>query len=108
MCSQPQWPDLDADPYLLNVANGTLDLRTLELRPHAPADRITKLCRGAYREDAESALWQEFLARILPDAKVRAFVQRLIGLSLLGKVKEHVLPIFTGEARTGRAPRIWL
>ena len=32
--------DLDADPYLLNVANGTLDLRTFELRPHDPADRL--------------------------------------------------------------------
>ncbi|WP_193431174.1 hypothetical protein, partial [Mycobacterium tuberculosis] len=32
----------------LNVANGTLDLHTLKLRPHAPADRITKICRGAY------------------------------------------------------------
>ncbi|GFG65420.1 hypothetical protein MKUB_29100 [Mycobacterium kubicae] len=40
--------DLDADPYLLNTANGTLDLRTQELRPHNPADRITKVCRGAY------------------------------------------------------------
>jgi putative DNA primase/helicase len=34
--------DLDADPYLLNVANGTLDLRTMELPPHDPADRMTK------------------------------------------------------------------
>jgi putative DNA primase/helicase len=94
--------DLDADPYLLNVANGTLDLRTLELRPHAPTDRITKLCRGAYRKDAESELWQGFLARILPDTQVRAFVQRLIGLSLLGRVKEHVLPIFTGDGANGK------
>jgi hypothetical protein len=28
--------DLDTDPYLLNVANGTLDLRTGRLRPHSP------------------------------------------------------------------------
>src|SRR5699024_12253451 len=33
--------DLDADPYLFNCANGTLDLRTRTLRPHDPADRIT-------------------------------------------------------------------
>jgi putative DNA primase/helicase len=35
--------DLDADNYLLNCQNGTLDLRTLEFRPHNPADRITKI-----------------------------------------------------------------
>ena len=28
--------DLDADPWLLNVANGTVDLRTGDLRPHDP------------------------------------------------------------------------
>ena len=31
--------DVDADPLLLNVANGTLDLHSLELSPHSPADR---------------------------------------------------------------------
>lgn len=94
---------LDADPYLLNVANGTLDLHDLTLRPHSPGDRITKVCRGAYRPDAAAPTWQAFLGRVLPDAEVRGFVQRLAGLSLLGKVGEHVLPIFTGTGRNGKS-----
>lgn len=44
--------DLDADPWLFNVANGTLDLRTMELGEHDPADRITKVTLGAYDPDA--------------------------------------------------------
>ena len=44
--------DLDADPWLFNCANGTLDLRTMELRDHDPADRITKVANAAYRPDA--------------------------------------------------------
>jgi len=95
--------DLDADPYLLNVANGTLDLRTLELRPHNPADRITKVCRGAYRSDAESPLWEAFLGRIQPDAEVRGFLRRLTGVGLLGEVREHVLPIWTGTGANGKS-----
>ena len=94
--------DLDADPYLPNVANGTLDLRTIELRPHDPTDRITKVCRGAYAPDAESPAWEAFLARVLPDETVRRFVQRLIGVSLLGAVREHVLAILTGEGANGK------
>lgn len=94
--------DLDADPYLLNVANGTLDLRTLQLRPHDPADRITKVTGAAYDPDARSELWEAFLARVLPDAEVRAFVQRYAGLGLLGKVVEHMLAIFTGTGRNGK------
>ena len=95
--------DLDADPYLLNVANGVLDLRTRELRPHTAAERITKVCRGAYRPDAQAPIWEAFLARVLPDAEVRGFVQRLVGVGLLGAVREHVLPIWTGTGANGKS-----
>jgi putative DNA primase/helicase len=94
--------DLDADPFLLNVANGTLDLRTLELRPHDPQDRITKVAGGAYTPDVTGATWYGFLRRVLPDETVRAYLQRLIGLALLGEVREHVLPIWTGTGRNGK------
>lgn len=95
--------DIDADPYLLNVANGTLDLHTLQLRPHSPADRITKVSRGAYTADAQAPIWTAFLARVLPDADVRAFMQRLAGLSLIGDVREHILPILTGTGANGKS-----
>lgn len=95
--------DLDADPFILNVENGALDLRTLELRDHRPADHITKVCRGAYRPGAEVLLWQEFLSRVLPDEAVRGFVQRLAGVGLLGTVREHVLAILTGVGANGKS-----
>ena len=63
--------DLDADPYLLNVANGTLDLRTMDLRKHDAADRITKVTRGAYDSQAPAPSWSAFLTRVLPDEWVR-------------------------------------
>jgi len=94
---------LDADPYLLNVANGTLDLRTAELRQQRPADRITKLCRAAYHPDAESELWRAFLVRVLPDESVRGFLQRLVGVGVLGEVREHLLPILTGKGANGKS-----
>jgi len=94
--------DLDADPYLLNVANGTLDLRTRHLHPHSPADRITKVTRASYVPDAPTVTWGTFLAQVLPDAEVREFVQRLTGVGLLGLVVEHVLPILTGTGANGK------
>ncbi|HET7386139.1 MAG TPA: phage/plasmid primase, P4 family [Nocardioidaceae bacterium] len=94
--------DLDADPYLLNVANGTLDLHTFELAEHDPADRITKVTTGAYDEAASGPLWSAHLERVLPDAEVREFLQRLAGVGLLGVVVEHVLGILTGEGRNGK------
>lgn len=94
--------DLDTDPWLLNCANGTLDLHTLRLRPASPADRITKVCRGAYRADTAAPVWDAFLTTVLPDQDVRGFVQRLTGLALLGEVREHILPIFTGRGANGK------
>lgn len=93
---------VDADPWMLNCANGTLDLQTRTLRPHDPADRITKICRGTYRPDVSAPTWDDFLARVLPDEDVRAFVARLAGLALLGEVREHILPIFTGVGANGK------
>ncbi|MBT1002635.1 hypothetical protein KIH31_08470 [Paenarthrobacter sp. DKR-5] len=95
--------DLDADPYLLNVANGTLDLRTGELRPHDPADNITKLAAAAYDPDAPSKTWDAFLARSLPDEAVRGFLQRFIGQALVGLTLEHLLAILTGTGRNGKS-----
>jgi len=94
--------DLDADPYLLNAANATLDLRTRELRPHDPADRITKVTNAAYVPGAPMGAWCTFLAQVLPDTEVREFVQRLVGVGLLGLVVEHVLAIFTGTGANGK------
>ena len=95
--------DLDADPYLFNVATGTLDLRTSGTRPQAPADRLTKVARGAYHPDTTSTPWQAFLARVLPDADVRAFLRRYVGVGLLGAVREHKLVIGTGVGANGKS-----
>lgn len=94
--------DLDPDPYLLNVANGTLDLRTMERRDHDPHDRITKVTRGAYNPNAPARAWPTFLGQVLPDDQVRAYLQRVAGLALLGKVAEHILPILTGTGANGK------
>lgn len=94
--------DLDADPYLLTVANGTLDLHTFELKPFSTVDRITKLCNGAYDDAAATPVWDAFLSKVLPAEDVRRFVQRLAGLALLGEVREHILLILNGTGRNGK------
>jgi len=94
--------DLDADPYLLNTATGTLDLRTMQTGPHNPRDRITRVTSAGVDLHASGAAWEAFLARVLPDEDVRAFLQRYVGLGLCGAVLEHVLCILTGTGRNGK------
>jgi len=94
--------DLDPDPYLLNCRNGTLDLRTFDLRPQDPGDRITKVTGAEYDPDATGANWEAFLARSLPSEDVRGFLARYVGLGVCGRVLEHVLAILTGAGRNGK------
>ncbi|MCU1591675.1 MAG: phage/plasmid primase family C-domain protein [Frankiales bacterium] len=94
---------LDADPYLFNTASGTLDLRTGMVRPHDPADLLTKVAGCGYDPAARSETFDRFLAEILPDPTMRAFVARLFGHALVGRVIEHLLPILTGVGQNGKS-----
>jgi putative DNA primase/helicase len=46
--------ELDTDPMLLNVENGTIELRNGALRPHRPEDLITKLAPVEFNPAAQA------------------------------------------------------
>ncbi|MER7969683.1 phage/plasmid primase, P4 family [Streptomyces sp. NPDC096080] len=92
---------LDADAYLFNTPSGTVDLRSGDVLPNDREHLITKVAGGKAGGPAYDE-WETFLKRILPDEDVRAFVQRLFGYAMLGKVTEHVMPIFTGTGANGK------
>jgi putative DNA primase/helicase len=95
--------DLDRDPDLFNVENGTIDLRTGRLLPHDPADLITKLAPVAFDPAAPAPRWRAFLEQVIPDAEVRAYLQRAVGYSLTGSVTEHCLLFLYGTGRNGKS-----
>jgi putative DNA primase/helicase len=61
--------DLDADPFLLNCTNGTLDLRTGELHPHDPADLLTKMTGAPYQPGAAGPEFTKFLEKVQPGSR---------------------------------------
>lgn len=93
--------DVDGHPTLINLPGGTLDLDTVQIRPHERDDLITKVT-NADPGIAGQKVWDDFILRILPDKDVRDFVQRLLGQSLLGQVLDQHLPIFTGTGANGK------
>lgn len=101
----PILPDqLDRDPWLLNVENGTLDLRTGELREHRRGDLITKLCPVAFDLAAGCPTWLGFLDRIFDESEpLIGFVQRLLGYCLTGSTRDHILAIFHGRGANGKS-----
>jgi len=94
---------LDVDPWLLNAENGTLDLKTLQLREHRQDDLITKLTPTPYLPDAKAPRWEKFLAEIFDGNEENiGYVQRGLGLSLTGSTREHVLFIPHGRGANGK------
>jgi putative DNA primase/helicase len=94
---------LDADPMLLGVENGVVDLRTGRWRAAERSDLITKSCRAPFDGAATCPLWEAFLARIFAgDAEVIAYVQRAAGYSLTGKTSERVIFIGHGSGTNGK------
>ena len=103
--SVPVLPEaLDLKPWLLNCPNGTVDLKTGELRPHDRADLITRLCPVEYHPKAECPLWLKTLGEIFGgNQALIGFWRRLCGLTLTGVVQEQVLPIPYGAGANGKS-----
>jgi putative DNA primase/helicase len=93
---------LDADPWLLNCRNGTLNLRTGEMHEHCREDLITKLVDVDYISNADCPTWLALLERILPTEGLRHFFQRAVGYSLTGDTREQVLFMCLGTGANGK------
>jgi P4 family phage/plasmid primase-like protien len=95
--------ELDAAPWLLNAPNGTVDLRSAELRPHRREDLITKIAPVEYDPDAAAPTWEAVLRRALPSEELRRFFKRVCGYALCGDVSEHILLVLYGTGANGKS-----
>ena len=95
----------DTDPWLFNVSNGTIDLRTGELREHRSEDLITKLAPVTFDPNAAPPKnWLRFLDEIFDGNRaVVDFLQRACGYALTGVVGEHKLFFLHGGGANGKS-----
>jgi putative DNA primase/helicase len=101
--------ELDADRWLLNVLNGTVDLRSGVLLDHRREDLLTKLAPVEYDPAAACPTWRAFLGDIMADPDGRpkrrliAFLRRTIGYCLTGSTAEQVLLMGYGTGSNGKS-----
>ena len=109
--SEPEIPqlsdDLDQDPWLFNVLNGTINLKTGELQKHKKSDLITKISRVNFDPKAQGPPFQTFLNTIFSEKEeLISFVQKAIGYALTGDISAQALFFLYGLGANGKSTLI--
>jgi putative DNA primase/helicase len=93
----------DAHPWLLNLPNGTLDLRTGQLLPHSRDHFLTKLCPTEYHPEATAPRWARFLDEIFGgDAELVEYIRWACGYALSGRTDHDVFFVLHGGGANGK------
>jgi putative DNA primase/helicase len=93
--------DFDSSPWELNTPAGVVDLRTGSMRLHSKSDLFTKCTTVAPGGDCP--LWKQFLAEITRgDDELVGYLQRMVGYTLTGSIREHVFSFMWGPGGNGK------
>lgn len=95
--------DFDADVFLFNCLNGTIDLRTGTLLPHDPKRLQSQIAGVAFDPQAQAPRWEAFLARCMPNVLMRAYLQRAAGWSISGDTSSQAMCIHQGVGANGKS-----
>ena len=95
--------ELDTDEFLLNTPSFTVDLKTGECRDHKAEDYITKET-SVDPSDENMDIWLDALDTFfVKDSELIEYVQKVAGISLIGKVYIEALIIAYGDGRNGKS-----
>ena len=95
----------DKDDYLFNTPNGTINLRDLTQKKHDRKDLITQCSNYSFnRENDKCPNWMAFLNRIFcGDQELINYVQKAVGYSLTGDMREQCLFMLWGGGANGKS-----
>ena len=99
-----QIKEFDQKRNLLCVRNGTIDLKTGELKPHNKEDYITHYIDIDYNPDAECPKYESFLEKIfLGRYELIEYIQVMCGYILTGEITEECLFFLYGTGSNGKS-----
>ena len=98
-----QEKDFDANPWLLNIRNGTLDLKTGVLHPHRSENMITRLIDVEWDPGAECPRWESFIDTVTNgEHGLATYLRQCVGYSLTGDTRERALYFLLGSGANGK------
>lgn len=94
---------LDRDPDLLVVRNGTVDLRTGELRSSDSADLCAHQAEVEFQPDATAPRWEAHVDLLTGgDPELAAYLRRAVGYTLTGNVGQRAFFFLEGDGTNGK------
>src|SRR5215472_418362 len=94
----------DADPWLFNVENGTIDLRTQTFRPHRREDFCTRVAPVNYDANAQCPEWEKFINwATCGDPELVDYLQTAAGYALTGEISEQCIFFAYGLGDNGKS-----
>ena len=100
-CAGDRW---DANHWLLGCTNGIVDLRTGDVRAGDRDDFITQQTGNPFDPDAECPRWDQFLIEVFDnDETLIDYVQRALGYSLTGDMREQCFFVGFGSGSNGKS-----
>lgn len=95
--------DLNSNPYVLNLKNGLLDLRTMELQEHTPDLYSTIQLNANYNPEAKGERFLKFLDDIVPDKEMQLLIQEIFGYAMTNFNNAKKAFIFYGVGDSGKS-----
>src|SRR5215510_15091817 len=95
---------LDTNPWLFNVKNGTINLKTGEIKEPNPDDLITRIANVEYNPAAECPAWKKFIMEIMDyNTDLIRFIQNAAGWAITGDTSEQTMFILFGTGANGKS-----
>ena len=96
--------ELDTKPNLLNLPNGTMELKTQTFRDHRSNDYLTCKTNGSFLPSAEAPRWREFISEVtggnVDDGR---YLQKFCGYTLLSQRREQIILFLIGDGGDGKS-----
>lgn len=97
-----------ADPHIIHVQNGALNVATGELGPHDPKYRARNLLPVVYDPKADCSRFKRSMEQWQPDTAVRELLLEFIGYCLLPDVSQEKELFLVGDGGNGKGRFIFI
>lgn len=94
---------VDAKPYLLACASGTIDLTTATLRESNREDLLSRASPVVYDASVDTSAWELFLMNAIGEEETVEYLRMFAGYCITGEADQEMFMLIHGNPRNGKS-----